>query len=309
MLPLSGTPQLLILGREVPLGPGYADLIAAETGGRPVIIEVKLEQNPDARRAVVAQILGYAAHLHGTTRQQLDDNTGGHLQQVVDTFQDEDFDSDEFTQALDDHLQEGRFRLVFVLDTIPPELMTLVAYLEHVTDKLLIDLIAVNSFNVAGTSVVLPQRVTPERHETTIQTERRSKPRTIYHKDSARFETSIAGADAQYRDGIHRLLGWARQLENQGLARLHTTEGKSRFALRLWLPSEDAGLVTIWNDRGAYLQFWRSVIARRAPEQLERIEQLPSVQVGQGNTTQDITDELLDALTGAYQEATRRGKR
>ena len=30
--------------------------------------------------------------------------------------------------------------------------MTLVAYLEHVTDKLMIDLIAVNSFDVDGTS-------------------------------------------------------------------------------------------------------------------------------------------------------------
>ena len=57
MLPLSGTPTLLILGREVPLGSGYADLLAVETSGRPVIIEVKLAQNNEARRAVVAQIL------------------------------------------------------------------------------------------------------------------------------------------------------------------------------------------------------------------------------------------------------------
>ena len=42
ILPLSGTPTLLILGREVPLGSGYADLVGVETSGRPVIIEVKL---------------------------------------------------------------------------------------------------------------------------------------------------------------------------------------------------------------------------------------------------------------------------
>ena len=79
MLPLSGAPPLLILGREVPLGSGYADLVGVETSGRPVIVEIKLEKNSDARRTVVAQILAYAAHLHGTTREQLEDLVGASL--------------------------------------------------------------------------------------------------------------------------------------------------------------------------------------------------------------------------------------
>ena len=156
MLPLSGAPPLLILGREVPLGSGYADLVGVETSGRPVIIEVKLAQNNEARRAVVAQILAYAANLHGMTREQLEDRfeeslkKRGHesLVAAVQSAQEDALDADEFTAALDEHLREGRFRLVFVLDTVPTELMTLVAYLEHVTDKLVIDLVAVNSFDV-----------------------------------------------------------------------------------------------------------------------------------------------------------------
>ena len=66
MLPLSGAPPLLILGREVPLGSGYADLVGVETSDRPVIIEVKLAQNNEARRAVVAQILAHAASSENT---------------------------------------------------------------------------------------------------------------------------------------------------------------------------------------------------------------------------------------------------
>jgi len=42
MLPLAGTPQLTVLGREVRLGSGYADLLAVESTGRLVVIEVKL---------------------------------------------------------------------------------------------------------------------------------------------------------------------------------------------------------------------------------------------------------------------------
>ena len=188
MLPLSGAPPLLILGREVPLGSGYADLVGVETSGWPVIIKVKLAQNNEARRAVVAQILAYAANLHGTTREQLEDRFDeslkkrGHesLVEAAQSAQEGALDADEFTAALDEHLREGRFRLVFVLDTVPTELMTLVVYLEHVTDKLVIDLVAVNSFDVGGTSVVLPQRVTPERHELTVEKTRRKESGTLY---------------------------------------------------------------------------------------------------------------------------------
>jgi hypothetical protein len=65
LLPLSGRPQLIVLGREVQLGPGRADLLAVEPDGRLAIVEVKLRANPEARRAIVSQILSYGAYLQG----------------------------------------------------------------------------------------------------------------------------------------------------------------------------------------------------------------------------------------------------
>jgi hypothetical protein len=65
LLPLSGSPGIVVVGREVAVGNGYADLLAIETSGRPVIIEIKLAANAEARRAVVTQVLAYAAYLHG----------------------------------------------------------------------------------------------------------------------------------------------------------------------------------------------------------------------------------------------------
>jgi hypothetical protein len=63
-------------------------------------------------------------------------------------------------------------------------------------------------------------------------------------------------------------------------------------------------LVTICNDCGTpSLQSWRSVFARGAPENLPRVEQVVPVQVGQGNTTYEVSDELLEALTDAYRGA------
>lgn len=308
MLPLSGAPRLVILGREVPLGSGYADLVGVETTGRPVIIEVKLAQNNEARRAVVAQILAYAAHLHGTTREQLEYRLSGHdsLLAAVSSVQEDAFDANEFTDALDGHLQEGRFRLVFVLDKAPAELMTLVAYLEHVTDKLVVDLVTVSSYAVDGTSVVVPQRVTPERHEMTVKKSRSQETGTL-HPGSEKFEATISQASPEDQAPLRQLLQWARDLESQGLVNLATYEGKGakRFTLLPRLKAENAGLVTIWNDGGASLQFWRSVFNKKAPDFIEPIEDLADTRIGQGNTIRNISEALLDALTKAYVEAAK----
>ena len=314
MLPLSGAPQLLILGREVSLGSGFADLVGVETSGRPVIIEVKLAQNNEARRAVVSQILAYAASLHGTTREQFEERFGNYLkargdeslEDAVSAIKGGAFDRDEFTVSLDEHLREGRFRLVFVLDSVPPELMTLVAYLEHVTDKLVIDLVAVNAFDIGGSSVVLPQRVTPERHEVTVERTRRQDSGTLY-TGSERFEATIGSAPGESQARLQRLVQWARDLERQGFVSLSTYEGKGakRHTLLPRLKIDDVGLVTIWNDGGASLQFWRSVFEKKAPHFIGQIEDLADIRIGQGNTVRTFNDELLAALTEAYRDASQ----
>ena len=65
ILPLAGVPQLVVVGREVFLGANRADLIAVEATGRLAIIEIKMAWNPEARSAVVTQILTYTAFLRG----------------------------------------------------------------------------------------------------------------------------------------------------------------------------------------------------------------------------------------------------
>ena len=312
MLPLAGTPGLLILGTEVLLGSGYADFVGVETSGRPVIIEVKLAKNHEARRAVVAQILAYAASLHGMTREQLEGRFGDGLQNrgyptlldAVNSAQEEVFDAEGFTAALEENLREGRFRLVFVLDSVPRELMTLVAYLEHVTDKLVIDLVAVHSFDIGGTSVVIPQRVTPERHEVTAGASRRSESSALYYRGSEEFEANISEASPEHQESLGRLLLWARELEQRGLAMLWTTEGTGgrRFVLNPLL-KDDSGLVSIWNEGGASLSFWRSVFERRAPDFIERVEELTGNRMGQGSTTRHISEDLLTVLTETYEHA------
>jgi hypothetical protein len=94
-------------------------------------------------------------------------------------------------------------------------------------------------------------------------------------------------------------------LEAGRLVKLGTYRGKSGMTTLLpRLAGDDAGLVSIYCDNGsAYLQFWRSVFERRAPGSIPVVEAAAKTEIKQGNTTHDISEQLLEALTQAYQEA------
>jgi hypothetical protein len=322
ILPLAGSPQLAIVGREVRLGSGYADLIAIEPSGRLAVIEVKLARNAEARRAVISQALAYASYLFGSSLEDVERNIlASHLAQrgytsladaIVHTAQDISFDESEFRSALSKSLAEGRFRLIFVLDSAPDELVSLASFLEAISDKLVIDLIGVGSFNVGGSQIIVPQRITPEARKTAAeqrQAEGSPAAKGIYTRGSAEFRKAIDEAPPEAHGALTRLCDWADSLEAKGLATLGTywmNNGLS-WSLLPYVPVDNVGLVTIYNWRGKpYLAFWRSVFERRAPNSIRPVEACISpTLLGQGNQIggNDVSDELLAVLTTAYEEA------
>ncbi|MFO0897982.1 MAG: hypothetical protein U0836_11215 [Pirellulales bacterium] len=317
LLPLAGRPNVLILGREVQLGTGYADLLGLESSGRPVVIEVKLSRNAEARRAVVAQVLAYASYLFRLDQADFEQVLGRHLRDrgfgslleaMTELDQTGEFVTDHFVAGLSQSLTEGRFRLVFVLDEAPGELVRLVGYLEAVSDRLTIDLITVSSFEVGGATVVVPQRVEPERVRAGMprgEKERRDVNGQLTPGPD-QFLASIESSPESERAKLRSLCEWAISLEQQGLATLATFCGvANRWTLLPRLPTEKAGLVTIWNEGGGYLQYWRSVFERRAPASLVTIEaMIAPTKLGKGTTSYKVSQPLLDALKTAYKEAT-----
>jgi hypothetical protein len=86
-----------------------------------VLIEVKLRNNAESRRAVVAQVLAYAAGLYGASvdvfeRDILARHLAGRslLDLVRETAQAEVVDAEDFRINLHAALQAGSFRLVLV---------------------------------------------------------------------------------------------------------------------------------------------------------------------------------------------------
>lgn len=319
LLPLAGTPRLIVLGREVQLGIGYADLIAIEPSGRIAVIEIKLARNAEARRAVIAQVLAYAAYLWGLDQRVLEqDILHQHLQKrgyenlahaVESNDQEGSFDTETFTSGVGESLKLGRFRLVFVLDEAPEELVRLVKYLQAMSDQLVIDLITISAYTVNGSQVLVPQRVEAERQhlESSSLTPARSKVEGQGVEGADDFIAAIGVAPQASRTLLWQLSNWAQALEQAKLVRLITYHGRNGVLTLLpRLVADNAGLVSIYNNKGtAYMQFWRSVFERRAPSALSHIE-ASIMPIKQGNTTREISKELLEALTEAYKEAVGR---
>ncbi len=326
LLPLSGGPNLVVVGREVLLGSGYADVVAVETTGRPVVIEVKLRNNSESRRAVVAQILAYASALHGLTQQEFERDVlarhlrGRSLLEVVrksESTQEEGLDPEVFSDELSASLRDGAFRLVLVLDEAPDQLVTLVGYLESVADVLTIDLITVTAYEIGERRVVVPQRVAPEPARTTRRGAATSEQPPVgpprrgqLVAGVAPFAEAIQNAPVEMQPNLKRLADLGRRLEAEQLADVGTYFGKrGEVTLLPRLRPEAAGLVTFWQwtDGHAIVTPWRTVFERRAPNSIGRFEQAARpAPLGQGNEISVINDDLLDAIYDAYQEANGR---
>lgn len=322
ILPLAGSPRLVIVGREILLGANFADLVGIESTGRLAIIEVKLKKNAEARRAVIAQILTYAAYLKGITfdtleqfilKNSLQKKKCNSLVELLRTeIQDVEIIPELFEESLRNSLLQGHFRLVIVLDEAPEELIRLVGYLSVVTnEELLIDLITVSNYKIGNEIVCIPQRIDPEKYPTSAV----NKPKTTSGgrvvDGGEDFRKSIHLAPLEAQPLLRNLYDWAQEMEKQQIAYLKTYYSKrterNEMTLLPYIPGYSKGMVTIYLDnKGAYLQFWRSVFVKHAPSTISRIEELisPSV-LGQGNIIREVKQDLLDVLTLAYREASQ----
>lgn len=317
LLPLSGSPRLAVIGREVWLGGNKADLVAIEASGRLCIIEVKLAANGEARRAVVAQVLSYAAYLHGMTVEQAEGvlarplaRSGfGSLRGAAEQAgQDGSFDEEAFAGTLGDAFDKGAFRLVLVLDETPAELVRTVGFLQAVAPDLVIDLVTVTAYAVGDRRILVPQRIEPTR----TGIERPSAPtgssglKGTSTPGVEDFLRSIVEAPVDQQPGLRRLAEWALDLEWQGLASLTSYQGaRGEVTLLPKIKPDNVGLVTVWNWIGKpALTFWRTVFDRRAPGAIAGVEaSIAPQKIGQGNNSAVLSDELLTALTAAYREA------
>jgi|GEM_PF-1654041 len=137
------------------------DLLFVSSDGLPIVVEVKLGENAEARRAVIGQAIDYLSALTSLTVDELDERVGGRLEQVLQELaRDDDQEFEHLWREVGSHLRAGEARLVVALDDAPPALERIFRFLTDAWPKLDVQLLTVQQYpDKAGKIFVSRTRV------------------------------------------------------------------------------------------------------------------------------------------------------
>jgi hypothetical protein len=195
----SGEPRRwLLVTREagVPDGSAAADRwsvdhLFLDQDGVPTLVEVKRSSDSRIRRAVVGQMLDYAANAVAywpvrVIQEQFEntcDRAGVNARDRLEAFlgtTDEPPDAnavDRFWQSVDTNLKAARVRLVFVADAIPPELRRVVEFLNSQMNPAEVLAIEIKQFVGSGVKTLVPTVIGQTARATTIRSGAQAQPK------------------------------------------------------------------------------------------------------------------------------------
>jgi hypothetical protein len=159
------TREMAVQGEERDAARWSLDHLFLDQEAVPTLVEVKKGSSSDIRRKVIGQMLDYAANAVvywpvEEVRAKFQNRcvkSGEDPDEVLASFLGEDHDIDEFWQRVKTNLQAGRIRLVFLADTIPPELRRIVEFLNEQMDPAEVLAIEVKQFVGEGMKTLVPR--------------------------------------------------------------------------------------------------------------------------------------------------------
>src|SRR5687768_1846408 len=129
--------EAAVSGDEQCNGRWSLDHLFVDSEGVPTLVEVKRSSDTRIRRAVVGQMLDYAAN--GVVYWPLEqvrelfarqcERDGRDPESVVSEVTGDESDVEDFWQRAGEHLRAGKLRMVFVSDDIPRELRRVIEFL------------------------------------------------------------------------------------------------------------------------------------------------------------------------------------
>ena len=135
-------PRFLLLCREMSVGGWSLDFLLVDQYGIPTLIEAKLVENPESRRAVIGQIIEYAANAadNWLGGKLFEKASAYYLQKDVDLDElikqltnNEDLLTSEFFERIESNLLQGNMRLIIATDKLRPEVRKIIEYLNAET--------------------------------------------------------------------------------------------------------------------------------------------------------------------------------
>jgi hypothetical protein len=187
--------KFVTIGKEVGLQNGSLDVLAISPQGHIALIETKLNKNPEVKRTVVGQILGYAAYLWNKSYEDIENNyfkkflsqqkinfSGSLFDYMKEKLGDDSISEEEFRDGLEKRLRLGSFTLLIVVDQANQELIDIANYLNDRTGQE-IDFYVIEMELVGDKEeqFLIPHLANPPRKNVTFSTEK-SKSNNSYDR-------------------------------------------------------------------------------------------------------------------------------
>ena len=166
------------------------DHLFIDQDGVPTLIEVKRQQDTRIRRKVVAQMLDYAAN---TTRYWKVDtikerfkakveNPEEELERVLD----DETDISKFWENVENNLERGKIRMLFVADDIPSELKSIVEFLNEQMTPAEVLAVELGHYEGQGEEALVPRVVgqTEAARRKKNPASQRGPPRTPWNEEN-----------------------------------------------------------------------------------------------------------------------------
>jgi hypothetical protein len=141
----------------------YLDHLFLDQDCVPTLVEVKRSSDTRIRREVVGQMLDYASNaVYHLSVDEMASNVKSHfpgqdMEDVISSELEFEGDPEAFWENVKTNLQAGKIRMIFLADTIPPELKRIVEFLNEQMDPAEVFAVEVKQYLGGGLKALVPR--------------------------------------------------------------------------------------------------------------------------------------------------------
>ena len=163
----------ITVGEEWYMGPGRADIVLLGSDAVLTVVETKLKRNPEARRAVIAQVIEYGAYVSEWTVGELQEEMetflgsgkcpkalrGKNLDEAIGALLGNASGSEDargFLARVEQNLRAGQLRLIVAVDEVGEEAQKIVTFVNSFSTFDLF-LLKISEYHDEGTTILVPQ--------------------------------------------------------------------------------------------------------------------------------------------------------